>query len=391
MSKGIILYIGGFELPDKNAAAQRAIAISKSIISLGYELILLGTSKELLSNDDISEINSNMKDLRMLQKSYPINSSQWINHVTSCEKEIALIKKNPSIQTVICYNYPAIALWRLKKYCNKNKIKLIADVTEWYESGTRGLIHNLIKNIDTNLRMRYIHSKLNNIICISRYLYNYYKDVVPNCILIPGTIDKKDEKWKKIKEYVPNPILTFGYAGNPGEKCEKERIDLLIKAICELNEQGLTCSLKLAGFNQEQFEMRYPELVNKIHYKDCIFYLGKLSHQKCLQLISSVDFSVIIRDDKRVTRAGFPTKLSESFACGTPVLSTPSGNLAEFIIDGENGLLTNDFSYQSLVDTIKRAALYQPLELISMHNFVRNNNFLQYQNFTKVIAEGFTL
>ena len=32
--KGTVLYIGGFELPDKNAAAQRVVGIAKSLRDL---------------------------------------------------------------------------------------------------------------------------------------------------------------------------------------------------------------------------------------------------------------------------------------------------------------------------------------------------------------------
>ena len=38
MSKGSIIYIGGFELPDKNAAAHRVLNNAKIIRELGYEV-----------------------------------------------------------------------------------------------------------------------------------------------------------------------------------------------------------------------------------------------------------------------------------------------------------------------------------------------------------------
>ena len=40
-----ILYIGGFELPDKNAAAHRVLAIAKALRDGGIEVIFLGVSK----------------------------------------------------------------------------------------------------------------------------------------------------------------------------------------------------------------------------------------------------------------------------------------------------------------------------------------------------------
>lgn len=386
MNKGTIIYLGGFDLPDKNAAAQRVVSVSKSLISLGYDILLLGLSRDLSYGDGIIEIESNIKNIRMLQKAYPTTRKQWINHIIYCNQEINLLSSVPSVKAVICYNYPAVLLWKLHKYCKRHNIKLIADITEWYESANKGLIYNLIKSIDTNLRMKYVHVKLDNVMCISRYLHNYYKTKVAKCILVPGTVDKNDDKWKQVRKYVPNKVFTLGYAGNPGDNCEKERIDLLISAICQLNEEGISCVVKLAGFDKGQFELNYPQLCNSPYYNKCICYLGKLSHEECLRLVGSVDFSVIIRDDKLLTRAGFPTKLSESFACGTPVIATSTSNVSEFIIDAKNGLLVKDCSYQELINTIRKAVKYKYEELIEMHAFTRENNQLVYEKYNGLIS-----
>lgn len=385
MDHGTVIYFGGFELPDKNAAAQRVISISKSLRDIGYKVFLIGLSKDVTDRDGIVARSSNIIGIEMLERAYPQNIIQWFNHIITCDREIDLIKKTPSVKRVICYNYPAVSLWKLNKYCSKKNITLIADTSEWYAPANKGFFFNIIKNIDTNLRMKHVQARLDNIICISKFLYDYYKTKVPNCVLIPGTIDKMDEKWNQVPRYVPNTPFTLGYTGDPGVKCGKERVDLLISVICELNAAGYPCHLKLAGFEQAAFELEYPELTNKPYYQKCIHFFGRLSHEKCLQLIGSVDFSVIVREDKRVTRAGFPTKLSESLACGTPVIVTPASNITDFIIDGKNGLVTRDFSYNSLVQTVKRALNYNHDELIDMHKYARDNNGLEYKKYTGII------
>ncbi|HQM85931.1 MAG TPA: glycosyltransferase, partial [bacterium] len=53
------------------------------------------------------------------------------------------------------------------------------------------------------------------------------------------------------------------------------------------------------------------------------------------------DFTILIRDDKRETRAGFPTKVSESISCGTPVITTKTSDLEDYIIEGKNGFFIN--------------------------------------------------
>lgn len=387
MNHNTILYFGGFELPDKNAAAQRAISISKSLRDIGFKVVLFGLSKVLSEQDGIAELSSTIHGIEMRERAYPRTVGLWINHLFSCEQEIEIIKKTPSIKAVICYNYPAIVLWRINNFCVSKNITLIADVTEWYSPSAKGFPLNVIKNIDTYLRMQYVQPKLKNIMCISKFLYDYYKHRVSNCVLLPGTIDQTDEKWQKSIAYMPNTPFTLGYAGDPGIKCEKERIDLLISAVCELNAEGYSCHLKVAGFEQASFEMEYSQLVNRAFYKECIHYFGRLSHKECLQLIRSVDYSVIVREDKRATSAGFPTKLSESFACGTPVISTPSSNVADFIIQGQNGIITKDFSYESLVEAIKSAVSSTQFGLIEQHRLVSKHNKLEYKQYTDIIEK----
>lgn len=117
------------------------------------------------------------------------------------------------MKAIICYNYPAVALWRLKNQCQSINVKFIADVTEWFGPSNKRFPLNIVKDIDTKLRMEYIHRRLEYLICISRYLYDYYKERVDHCILLPGTIDKNDVKWAVADQYIPNDVITLGYAG----------------------------------------------------------------------------------------------------------------------------------------------------------------------------------
>ena len=44
--KGRFLYIGPFQLPDKNAAAQRVIGIAKALRQLDYDVVFLDFNKD---------------------------------------------------------------------------------------------------------------------------------------------------------------------------------------------------------------------------------------------------------------------------------------------------------------------------------------------------------
>ena len=55
MKKRTILYVGGFELPDKNAAAQRVLSVAKIFKSIGYNVIFLGIDKTIDTKISIEE------------------------------------------------------------------------------------------------------------------------------------------------------------------------------------------------------------------------------------------------------------------------------------------------------------------------------------------------
>ena len=52
-SEKTILYIGGFELPDKNAAAHRVLSNAKLFKLLGYNTVFIGTDKSGKKNNSI--------------------------------------------------------------------------------------------------------------------------------------------------------------------------------------------------------------------------------------------------------------------------------------------------------------------------------------------------
>jgi len=379
--KNIVLYIGSIFLPDKSAGAQRSLSLSKSLRDIGMRVVIVGMDAELPAGTPILKTKGECEGFETYAVLQPKSKKQWAHHTVSIAEYIKIVDYYglENVHSIVTMEYEAVALWKLSRYCRKTGIHLIADAEEWYEHSHLPFPMNAAKNLDTNLRMYIVYpKKIHNMICISRFFEQKYADRVENRVYIPGTIDIAQAKWKDLPAYRPNEVFTIGYAGHPGLQFEKERLDWLVQAVSELNREGHPCRLKIAGVDRTFMDSRMDVAENDANV---IEYLGKIPHRQCLEMIASCDFSAIVREDKRVTKAGFPTKFSESFGCGTPVLTTASSNVREYITD-ETGVLCDGFSEPAVKAALLRAMQTAPDTLTEMHTSLRENPPLVYQRFT---------
>lgn len=340
-----ILYVGGFELPDKNAAAQRVVANAYILQELGYKILLYGVDK----NNERD--HGYMTDcIEYCSRKYPISLLQWFFYLTSIKEIKKEIKKMPDIGYVVCYNFPAIALWRLKNYCKKRNISIVADVTEWYQ-GEGNIIYKLLKDIDTFIRMKIVHFKMDGIIAISKYLENYYKNRV-NTIYIPPLVNKKDSKWNQNDINHDNEnYLRLAYAGSPGKN--KDKINKIVEFLYSSKRRNI--ELNIIGITENEFLNMYPEMTNILSQTlGKIKFHGRISHEKVLNILKEMDFSIFFREKNIVTMAGFPTKFVESISCGVPVITTRTSDLWMYLKDGYNGFWIDDNIEKSLEKILER-------------------------------------
>lgn len=315
-----ILYVGGFVLPDRNAAAQRVIAIAKGFRELGHQVVFLNYSDQVTQTcwTEYSGFAC-----------YDAPKRGMYSHLTNIDDVVRIIDEK-KITIVVAYNYPAVALSKLICLCRKRRIKCYADATEWYVA-QGNIIFKVIKTIDTEWRMRWLHKKMDGVIAISDYLYRYYCNKV-HTVKIPPTVDTNDEKWQIQPVERPKDKTVFVYAGSP--TAQKERLDLILDA-AEAIEKRYNLVVRVVGITEEQYENLYGKKVPK----NCTVFLGRISHKDVIREVKSADWSIIIRDNNKVVKAGFPTKVVESIACGTPVIANRFSNIADYL-DKRNSILS---------------------------------------------------
>ena len=384
INNGTIVYIGGFELPDKNAAAHRVISNGKLLKSLGYDVVFCGVSRE---NQNRSLNNfKKVFDFESFSRSYPTNFKQWLSYFTDNNDYEQLIEKYSDVKAVICYNMPSWPLYKLGLFCKKRNIKIFSDCTEWYKGSVKGnLVVGYIKRVDSFLRMYYVQKRLDGIIAISEYLNQFYSKKGVKTIKAPPLIDYTDEKWKTtIKE--PHEIIEIVYAGGAfslKDTYVKDRLDLVVQSLSHLKTKGFLFYFKVVGCTLADFRTFYPELIKDLDIlQDDIRFFGRVSHQEAISLVKNSDYSIFLRDESVVTKAGFPTKFVESITSGIPVLTNNNSNVVDYLIDGKNGFLIDADSLDTINRSMMQALSVEPVQLRQMKIDTYKSQLFDYRKFT---------
>lgn len=354
MKDGVILYVGGFELPDKNAAAHRVLSNAKIFRELGKRVVFIGVDKTLPWNSDVWTTHMKVQGFDAYSVPYPKGSKSWLKYLTDIKDYVEICEKLGNVEMMILYNFQAIAMKRLMGYCKKKGIKCCADVTEWRSAKGEGVVYRILKDGDTWYRMHVLHKKLDGLIVISRYLENYYRDC-KNVVYIPVLVDCSEKKWENNYEK-SSDVLKLVYAGNPGRK---DRLDKLIEGLDKVERKYL---LDVIGISKEQYLNYYPEHseILKIH-TDIVFH-GRMPHLETLDYVKRANYSCFFREDDRVSRAGFPTKFVEAISCGTPVITNNTSDLDEYISGGRNSVLLNSLEPQVIAKAINNLDNVEPAD-----------------------------
>ena len=361
-----IICIGGFKMPDKNAAAHRVLNDAKALKEYGYNTVFIDIDK----NADANILNT----LNVYSEfdTYSISNTRKRAVNIDDFKKIYDVYKN-NVVGVIAYNYPSLALLKLSRFCKKNNIFIAGDVTEWYEASGKNLLFRIIKKIDIDMRMKVIHPRLDGIIAISNYLSEYYsKDT--EVVRIPPLTDNSSEKCEKDNDLRSDNTLRIVYAGSPGYT--KDKLNRIIEGIYKCNYKKIL--FIIIGITEKQFLEYYPEekeILKKLGNN--IIFKGRVSHDEVIENLNSSDYTLFYREETRLTKAGFPTKFSESISCGIPVITNGSSDLSEYITGDRNGFLLSTEKFvedlPELLDELTEGKIDKPTvdkDLFDYHNYV---------------------
>ena len=359
-----IIYFG--DIGEPNSASSIHVHNRSEIFkALGYKVhVVCDTpkSRKKIASDSIVEYHY----LAPIEGRGKVRGIKWNidlffgNSTYSSAKEIIDFIK-PEI--IILYEVNSIILQnRLRKYCEKNSIKLVIETTEWMETDKeRSLSGNLIV-LQKDIQKKYTDKKCKNIISISSFLQDHYQSQGCNVVCIPPTFPTliNKEEVRRVKDQRCNADIRLVFAGSLSNK---DYLKEIIEALLFINKERIRVSFDVIGPSEEEI----TKCVNENDLKQYgIFVHGRKTHEDVLKIVQEADFSILLRQNMRYAKAGVSTKFCEAMKLGVPSICTEVNGTDRFVVNMKNGILVKSNSTDSLVTTLEDILKMKQEQLLEM-------------------------
>ncbi|MFG0807002.1 glycosyltransferase family protein [Pseudomonas fluvialis] len=389
MSKGTILYIGGFELPDRNAAAHRVLSNGMIMRDLGYDVVFLGIDSTRIGKPEI--LRNDYLGFECWSITYPKDVLAWLKYILGLTSILDFILRERTIKIVgvVCYNYPSVAQARIKSLCKRIGAKMIADATEWYSVGAGSGVYRIVKLLDTALRMYIVHRIADGVITTSKYLTEFYAHRGKVTVELPTLFNC--EKFQPPPSRDNTQRKKFIYVGSPFDKGRvnkarsnlKERLDVAIEVFYQIYISGRRFSFEIYGVDADDYLEIFPEHADILkEMAECIVFKGRQPNQFVLNRIAECDFSIFFRDETRVTLAGFPSKLAESISCGTPVVTNKMVSLESYL--PHESLFTTARGDEHIL--VRKIMELTPVEINYLKQHAYHSMTFDYKNYSDRVS-----
>lgn len=367
----LIAYVTPMKFPDDSAGGQRMLGMARTFQLAGHQVVI-GTgdppglqatgpsADQTLETHALGELppagwSKPRKALRQL--SWGARTIGWLDRM------------QPQPDVVIVYGGSTPYMRRLIPWCRTRGIPIVVDAVEWYESshlpgGALGP-----SSLSNALAMRRYYPKARNVIAISRFLQRHYEERGCLVVRVPPTRDVARTPVRLEERSGP---LLLAYAGVPGRK---DLIDRVIQGVVDVNLGHPLPRAEFAIAGPSVGDVMSMPSLRATRLKTLPPWLqvhGRVSSPKVNTLLRGADFMPLLRPRERYSAAGFPTKVTESLAAGTPIICNATSDLADYLTDGREALLCGDSSPASFAETLERAVVLPIAQRTAMRVHARS-------------------
>lgn len=348
MRKAVIVTENSY--PEGDAGAVRQHAFAKMLAEIGYDVLVIGygtpTDGKINTFDGIKYISFREQTSSSLKR--------LSNRLLFGSKVYRYVLNNyGSLDVIFAIDLMPDAFHKMLLLKKKYGCILLHDSVEWYspEEFKHGKFDfAFMRKEFTNTRA--INRKW-NVVAISTYLENHFQSRTNKVARIPVVMDINSIDFRT--NILEKGKIVFSYAGGPGKK---DFLKEIIDGFASLTPAELQkLELNIIGVNKEQLinECEVSETAI-IALGDCLKIHGRVKRDVAINQIKNSDYSLLIRNEElRYAKAGFPTKIVESLACGTPPLCNYSSDLKLYLFDRENSIIVNGHTAKDVSEAVTRA------------------------------------
>jgi glycosyltransferase involved in cell wall biosynthesis len=376
VQRSIVLYVGAFGFPARDAGAAMVLGIGKALRSLGYEVVFGGGESDGRPEDRVGPSAYRYQGFGYapqggLDKARQGSFGRILEIRESSRRTLRWIDtyRERGIAAIIGYGVWAPLLLPLRRYTRRHRIPLILDIVEWptgrnLTGGTFGP-----QNIESEFRLRFLNRKSDGVIAISSLLTEYYRSAGCPVVRIPPLVDLDEQKWS-MPVGGPSDSLRMIYAGNARNK---DLLGNIIRGVVQTQARKRRIELHLVGVTKEQTrELSGCDLTQLEEGDSKVICHGGVPQNDVPAMLSQADFSVLLRPDNKASNAGFATKLVESLSAGTPAIVNPTSDISEYVKDGQEGWLVRGNSPEALAATLDVVAELPQQRIAEMRRNAKN-------------------
>jgi glycosyltransferase involved in cell wall biosynthesis len=336
-----ILYTGAFRFPDRDAAAARVAAVASLWTTLGWDTTFAGLEQPQEGRTQYQHGPFMAYPQGEFRQTELGKLRRLFGFLLRGNKTFKWIQTQPRFDAIVLYNPPAIFAWRILRWGREQKIPIILDSTEWYESSHLPGGKFGIAALENWIRMRWAYPTFKNIICISKFLECHFNG--RHVLRVPALMaDQYRKEAPRTREDLRSPQgqLQFLYAGEAGRK------DMLVPFIQALpiitektHRHAVLCVL---GTDESEVESRLKEAgLSFKAFRTHLRCLGRVSPAQVANCYRQSHFSILFRNAQRYALAGFPTKAVESLAAGCPLILNRVGDIGEMVENQREALIVD--------------------------------------------------
>jgi glycosyltransferase involved in cell wall biosynthesis len=128
---------------------------------------------------------------------------------------------------------------------------------------------------------------------------------------------------------------------------KKKRIDISIKALSILRDEGVECVLRIAGNGDKKLIRKLRNLVEELNLENEVQFLGHLERIDKENLILQSDILLLPSENEN-----FAIAVAESIAFGKPVIVSSNVAMSDFVEKHKNGIVINSLDETLLATAI---------------------------------------